>query len=80
MKGKKGRRNKVYVTCGGVMVACMLVEVCATFFLSRETVNALRITYWVETTALVAFGIAWIVAGKAIPTFVDPDEKLRLFS
>ena len=80
MPGKKGRRSKIYLTCGWIMVACMLVEVVATYALSSETVNALRITYWVEATALGAFGIAWIVAGKAIPVFVDPEERLRLFS
>jgi hypothetical protein len=77
--GKKGRRSKIYLTCGWIMVACMLVEVAATYALPRDTVNGLRITYWVETTALAAFGVAWIVAGKYLPVFVDPDEKLYLF-
>ena len=80
MPGKKGRRSKIYLTCGWIMVACMLVEVVATYALPSETVNALRITYWVEATALAAFGIAWIVAGKTIPVFVDPEERFRVFS
>lgn len=80
MGGKKGRRSKIYLTCGWIMVTSMLVFVLAKLALDRETVIALRITYFVEATALAAFGFAWIVAGKYIPVFVDPEEKLRLLS
>jgi len=41
--------------------------------------KTLNITYWAEAIALVAFGVAWIVAGKIISPLVDKDEALRLF-
>lgn len=78
-KGKKGRRSKIYFVCGWIMVGCMLSLFIAKLILSDETLEALRVTYWVETIALVAFGFAWIVAGKYIRFFVDEDEALRLF-
>jgi len=78
-KGKKGRRSKIYFVCGGIMVGCMLSLFIAKLILSDETIETLRVTYWVETIALVTFGFAWIVAGKYIRFFVDEDEALRLF-
>jgi hypothetical protein len=45
----------------------------------EETGKDFRITYWGEAIALVAFGVAWIVAGKYIPLFVDKEEELHLF-
>ena len=77
--GKKGRRAKVYFACGWTMVACMLAIGIARLTLPSETADALRLTYWAEAIALVAFGVAWIVAGKYIPFFVDGDEALPLF-
>lgn len=77
---KKWRRDIVYFACGTVMVACMLIAALANLALSRETLNAWQVTYWAEAIALGAFGVAWIVAGKYLPLFVDQDEELRLFS
>jgi predicted membrane channel-forming protein YqfA (hemolysin III family) len=77
--GKKGRRNKIYLICGYVMVGCMLVIGVAKLTMSDETIKALSVTYWGEAIALIAFGFAWIVAGKYFRPFVDDDEKLRLF-
>lgn len=78
--GKKGRRDKVYLVCGWVIVACMLTAFLANLALPKETVHAWDITYWAEAIALGAFGVAWIVAGKYLPLFADQDEELRLFT
>ncbi len=77
--GRKGRRDKLYRFCGGVMAACMLGILVANLFLPKDTILALRPTYWGEAIALTAFGVAWIVAGKYIRFFVDEDEALILF-
>ena len=79
MPGKKGRRSKIYFVCGLIMVACMLAALVANFVLPPQTLKALRVTYWAEVIALAAFGLAWIVAGKYIPWFVDREEALHLF-
>lgn len=78
-KGKKGRRSKIYFVCGWIMVGCILSVFVANFTLSDETIQALRLTFWAEAIALVAFGVAWIVAGKYFGLLVDDDEALRLF-
>ena len=77
--GKKGRRSKIYFTCGCIMVGCMLGLVVSKLTMSDETIKALRVTYWAEAIALCAFGFAWIVAGKYFRPFVDREEALRLF-
>lgn len=77
--GKKGLRARLYFVCGCVMVACMLVGLIGKLVLPCEKMAAWNVTYWVEAVALVAFGVAWIVAGKVIPGLVDDDEALRLF-
>ena len=77
--GKPGVRAKLYFMCGCVMVACMLVGLLGKLILSCETIGALSLIYWVEATALAAFGFAWIVAGKIIPLIVDEQDALKLF-
>lgn len=77
-KGKPGRRSMIYFVCGWVMVSCMLVMLVANLTLSDAMLLATRITYWTEAVALVAFGIAWITAGKIVRPLVDREEALRL--
>jgi hypothetical protein len=78
--GKKGRRSKIYLICGWIMVGCMLAIGISKLTMSREAINASRITYWGEAIALSAFGFAWIVAGKYLRPFVNKDEALQLFA
>ncbi len=81
--GTRGRRGKVYLTCGWIMVLCMVTLALSNFpsIIDKETVLELRIKYWVETIALIAFGIAWIVAGKVrvVGYFVNEKDALQLF-
>jgi hypothetical protein len=78
-EGKKGRRSKIYYVCGWIMVGCILFMLATQITLPAETIKALSVTYWAELIALVAFGIAWIVAGKILPPLVDKSEALQLF-
>ena len=77
--GNKGRRAKIYFTCGAVMVVCILIVAGANFILDEETVQSLRITYWAEFVAMAAFGIAWFTAGKWL-LFVDKDEAVHFLA
>jgi hypothetical protein len=75
--GKKGRRAKIYFACGWVIVVCMLTIGISKLAMTEEVRNSLYITYWGESIALWAFGVAWIVSGKVISPLVDEDEKLK---
>ena len=77
--GKKGRRAKLYFACGSIISLSMLVGLIGAVFLDCETTTRIELTYWVETFALSAFGVAWIVSGKAIPWLVDENEALKVF-
>lgn len=71
-QGKKQTRSRIYFTCGVVMVLSMVV-LGATQFIDYSIKT---VVFWAEAAALVAFGVAWIVAGKALPWLVDEDERL----
>jgi quinol-cytochrome oxidoreductase complex cytochrome b subunit len=75
---KPRRRSDVYRTCGWLIVLSVLSIGIAWLLLDEATYARLRVTYFGEFTGLVAFGVAWIVAGKAIPLFVDEEERLPL--
>ncbi len=76
--GKKGVRSRIYFVCGSVMLASIAVIVVAKLFVDNQIVEELRIVYWSEATALCAYGVAWIVAGKYFNFLTDPEEKLKL--
>jgi hypothetical protein len=78
--GKKGRRSKIYLACGWIMIGCMLGMGISKLSLPDETINALGTIYWAEAMALIAFGVAWMVAGKYFSPLVDKEEALRLFN
>jgi len=57
---QKLQRNKVYRVCAIVMVVCF----CAVAWLKGRSPTAS--IFWPETTAIAAFGIAWLIKGQAI--------------
>jgi hypothetical protein len=76
-KGPKGKlRSNIYITCGLVIIGCILAIIVAVNVLSDEVVNRLNIIYWAEFAALFFFGIAWFVAGKwyKLKLLVDSTE------
>jgi hypothetical protein len=75
---KAGRRIKIYVICGVIMIVCMLTMFISNF-LPKLEVETLRIFYWAEAVALVAFGTAWMTASKVFPAFAEKEERLMLF-
>lgn len=76
MTGKKGRRAKVYLVSGIVMLAALLVAFAGNFLLPQSVIAELRLTFWAEAIALIAFGIAWITAGKYLAFMTDANESL----
>ncbi len=77
--GKKGRRSKVYITCGFIMIGAILsvpiTDLIETMFSVSVPWQKL---FWAEGIALVAFGVAWIVSGKSFKLIADEDELLSL--
>ena len=71
------RRSPFYAVCGAIMVVCMLVVAIASAVGIPDEVG---VTFWGEAIALTAFGVAWIVAGKALPFLSEPKEQPELYS
>jgi hypothetical protein len=69
----KGKRNIVYKTCGVIMFGCVIVLFI--YFLKadywKRIIGDFPITFWLETIALEAFGIAWLTKGETL----WPDRK-----
>ena len=65
-KKRKVARNRIYVTCGIVIVLCIaligLVEIC----LEESPLTSLNPVFWLESVALLAFGISWLVKGETL--------------
>lgn len=65
---KKLLRNKIYKLCGYTMLVSILLIAVHQFLPDavRESLKAYTPVFWLETSAVLAFGISWIVKGKAI--------------
>lgn len=72
--GKKKTQDRVYRACGYVMVACMAGIFIFSCPALSEYKAMWRTTFWFETLALYAFGIAWFMAAK-LEWFVDEDDS-----
>ncbi len=63
----KRNRNKVYRTCGVVMLAAMCVAFLGFLNIIPSTIyDGNNLTFWMETLSVEAFGVAWMVKGELI--------------
>lgn len=56
----KRKRNKIYQTCGWVIVAAITMCV-TTFFIPDSVGKTVHPLFWSEALAVLAFGVAWLV-------------------
>lgn len=71
----KKYRNRIYRICGVLMVLA-LVTVFLGFLnvIPKDIYDRMRLTFWMETVAIEAFGLSWLVKGEAI--LRDSDQRL----
>jgi len=70
---KKRQRNKVYKTCGILMAICIL-GIIIDFYLPNATAwLGDHLVFWLETGAILAFGISWFTKGEAIAMLNDEE-------
>jgi hypothetical protein len=77
--GRKRWRNRLYRTCGGLIVLAMLALGYFSVFLQNGcgegcVWNRLNLTFWFEALALVAFGVSWSVKGRVFSALHDRAE------
>lgn len=63
---RKLQRNVVYTVCGYVILACIALAAGVSLFADDSPVKRLRPVFWLEATAIVAFGVSWLTKGEAI--------------
>jgi hypothetical protein len=65
----KRNRNRVYRTCGVVMLAAMCVAFLGFLDIIPATIyDGNNLTFWMETLSVEAFGVGWMVKGELILT------------
>lgn len=60
---KKLTRNWIYRVCGVVMIGSLIALVIFFKYFEDETSH---FVFWIETLALIAFGVSWLVKGEAL--------------
>jgi hypothetical protein len=62
---RKKARNVLYRVCGVVMLASLVLIVLVGLFFATATAS-LHPTVWLESLAIFAFGLAWLVKGETL--------------
>jgi len=65
----KLKRNIIYKTCGYIMLGCIVLIGLYSICRYYNKCNCLldnRIVFWLESVALWAFGISWLIKGNSI--------------
>jgi hypothetical protein len=60
---QKNNRNRIYLICGIIMIACIAGIAVSMLFLENFG-KPLHLVFWLESIALIAFGISWIVKAE----------------
>ena len=63
---RKLQRNTVYRVCGFTILACILLMVVVALPPVKTLVERLTPVFWLESVAIVAFGVSWLTKGETI--------------
>jgi hypothetical protein len=66
MGNRKRMRNRVYRACGWIIVSCVAGIGITALMPAGAWIHRIQPTFWLEATAIVAFGVSWATKGEAI--------------
>jgi hypothetical protein len=66
IRRQKRRRNQVYTTCGYIIVDCIILIGLHALLPPDNILNRLDPVFWLESLAIIAFGVAWFTKGEGI--------------
>lgn len=66
MTARKKQRNIVYALCGYTILSCLGLVVIDFVFLKHSVLQVVDPVFWLESVAVLAFGISWLTKGEAI--------------
>ena len=60
-------RNRIYRTCGIIMIAALLVILSGMLeLIPPDYYDGHHLTFWMETLAVESFGFSWLVKGRTL--------------
>lgn len=71
MTERKKQRNLVYRVCGWTILACVALVAIYFALLTHTPLRQLNPVLWLESAAVIAFGISWLTKGEAILADLD---------
>jgi hypothetical protein len=69
MTPAKRRRNLLYRTCGVIIAVALVLVVVAEGVQPPGSWHSL---FWLESVAVIAFGVSWLVKGGFLRVLADP--------
>jgi hypothetical protein len=66
MTARKRQRNRVYTACGYTILVCIGLAVVDLTFLKDSVLQTIDPVFWLESAAVLAFGVSWLTKGEAI--------------
>ncbi len=63
---QKRTRNKLYVVCGMIMLACIALIALYYTLLEDTGIGSIKPVFWLESLALWAFGVSWLIKGETL--------------
>ena len=63
---EKKVRNKIYLVCGVIILACIVLIAIYNFIITDEAWDRHKPVFWLEWIALIAFGTSWLVKGELV--------------
>jgi hypothetical protein len=73
MTARKRQRNRIYTVCGYTILACVGLAVIDLGFLKGSALQTLDPVFWLESAAVLAFGISWLTKGEAILADIEAE-------
>lgn len=71
---RKKTRNLVYLICGYAILVCVVLAALAGLFLGAGVKAELRPLFWLESIAVLAFGVSWLVKGETLLRDPGPED------
>jgi hypothetical protein len=63
---QKQTRNTIYRLCGVIILLCIALSLGDLFLHTNQQLQALNPGFWLETIAILAFGVAWFIKGETL--------------
>lgn len=63
---QKLKRNRVYRACAIAILAALVLIAAAKLVLPESMVDGLKLVFWLEAIAVVAFGTSWLIKGETL--------------